>query len=234
MSKRFCDTMVWDDTWFQDLPTDLKCLWWYLFCRCDFAGAWKVNKKLAEFQIGYKINWEEATRILNGGKERISFCENEWLIKDFVNFQYGEKIFSSEHPFHKKICAELNKKRVCHTLSDTPQEKEEYKEKDINKGVVKGERENNKTIPPKPEWVETYFEELKLSKNEAEKFIDHYTATGWKVGGKSQMKDWRAAARNWKRNSFKYSNAQKGIENGIETDAKRERREQLERLSKEN
>lgn len=30
-------------------------------------------------------------------------------------------------------------------------------------------------------------------------FIDHYTSNGWKVG-KSAMKDWRAAVRNWERN----------------------------------
>jgi len=30
-------------------------------------------------------------------------------------------------------------------------------------------------------------------------FIDHYISNGWKVGGKTPMKDWKAAARNWER-----------------------------------
>ena len=34
---------------------------------------------------------------------------------------------------------------------------------------------------------------------DAEAFIDHYTSNGWKVGGKSPMKDWKAAVRNWER-----------------------------------
>jgi hypothetical protein len=38
--------------------------------------------------------------------------------------------------------------------------------------------------------------------SEAEKFCDHYDSNGWKVGGKSPMKDWKAAVRNWLRNDF--------------------------------
>ncbi|MDY7397028.1 transcriptional regulator [Aureibaculum sp. 2210JD6-5] len=35
------------------------------------------------------------------------------------------------------------------------------------------------------------------SKTEAEKFFNYYESNGWKVGGKTDMKDWKAAARNW-------------------------------------
>lgn len=41
-----------------------------------------------------------------------------------------------------------------------------------------------------------------------ERFIDYYTSNGWMVGGKSPMKDWKAAVRNWLRNDY-YSPAQK-------------------------
>ena len=30
-----------------------------------------------------------------------------------------------------------------------------------------------------------------------ERFFDYYEANGWKISGKSQMKDWKAAVRNW-------------------------------------
>ena len=33
---------------------------------------------------------------------------------------------------------------------------------------------------------------------DAERFVDHYTANGWRIG-KAPMKDWRAAVRNWAR-----------------------------------
>jgi uncharacterized protein YdaU (DUF1376 family) len=60
----------------------------------------------------------------------------------------------------------------------------------------------------KPEWKEVanyMFEHLKTKNQswpkeklqvEAEKFINHYTTNGWKVG-KNQMVDWKAATRNW-------------------------------------
>ncbi len=28
-------------------------------------------------------------------------------------------------------------------------------------------------------------------------FVDHYTANGWKVGGRTPMRDWQAAVRTW-------------------------------------
>jgi len=35
---------------------------------------------------------------------------------------------------------------------------------------------------------------------DAERFIDHYTSNGWKVG-KNPMKDWKSAVRTWEKNS---------------------------------
>ena len=36
---------------------------------------------------------------------------------------------------------------------------------------------------------------------DCERFINYYESNGWKVG-RSQMKDWKAAVRNWERSSF--------------------------------
>ena len=41
---------------------------------------------------------------------------------------------------------------------------------------------------------------------DAETFIDHYQSNGWRVGGKSPMKCWKSAVRNWHRRSQKDSN----------------------------
>lgn len=51
--------------------------------------------------------------------------------------------------------------------------------------------------PPSPEDVEAYASEKGLD-IDADRFCDFYASKGWKVG-KSPMKDWRAAARNWAR-----------------------------------
>jgi len=44
------------------------------------------------------------------------------------------------------------------------------------------------------------------SLTESEKFIDYYESNGWKVG-KNAMKNWKAAASNWAKNSSSFSNS---------------------------
>ena len=48
-------------------------------------------------------------------------------------------------------------------------------------------------------FLKTYTESNRSenSKTEAKKFFNYYESNGWKVGGKTAMKDWKAAARNW-------------------------------------
>jgi hypothetical protein len=53
--------------------------------------------------------------------------------------------------------------------------------------------------------IKMYFAEKDASQEEAEKFFNHYESNGWLVGGKSKMKNWQAAARNWLLNSKKFN-----------------------------
>jgi hypothetical protein len=74
------------------------------------------------------------------------------------------------------------------------------------KEVKKGRMEEEKTLDsahvrsPRPtvEDASAYFAELSMPASEAQRFVDYYTANGWKVG-KNPMKDWKAAARNWRK-----------------------------------
>lgn len=52
--------------------------------------------------------------------------------------------------------------------------------------------------PPTREEVEAYAKAEGLDVDAA-RFVDHYAANGWKVGGHAPMNDWKAAARNWSR-----------------------------------
>lgn len=53
--------------------------------------------------------------------------------------------------------------------------------------------------------VETYFVESKVTKIEAQKFFNYYESNGWKIGGRSPMKNWKAAANNWMLNAEKFN-----------------------------
>lgn len=77
------------------------------------------------------------------------------------------------------------------------EEETETKEKDTLKGIQK---EKNKIFQkPTIEEIDAYCRE---SQNyiDVGRFFDFYECKGWKVG-KSPMKDWRAAVRNWARSS---------------------------------
>jgi outer membrane biosynthesis protein TonB len=56
--------------------------------------------------------------------------------------------------------------------------------------------------PPTLEEVKAYAAEKRFDLD-AESFIDHYAANGWKVGGRAAMKDWKAAVRNWMRSPYR-------------------------------
>lgn len=55
--------------------------------------------------------------------------------------------------------------------------------------------------------VQEYFEAQKYPLLEAQKFFNYFQSNGWLVGGRTKMKDWKAAARNWMLNAKKFTTA---------------------------
>ena len=90
------------------------------------------------------------------------------------------------------------------------QEKEKEKEKDKEKEKEGGEapptppKARARFIPPTPEEVAAYCRERGNGVN-PQRFVDFYSAKGWRVGGQP-MKDWQAAVRTWEgREDYGYS-----------------------------
>jgi hypothetical protein len=63
---------------------------------------------------------------------------------------------------------------------------------------------NTMQIPSLDE-VLIFFKLENFPEIEAQKFFNHFESNGWKVGGKTSMKNWQAAARNWIINSQQFS-----------------------------
>lgn len=72
-----------------------------------------------------------------------------------------------------------------------------------------GEKEKKssakKKESPSLESVKEFFKVEVYPEIEAERFFNYYTSTGWLIGGKTKMKDWNAAARNWMLTTSKFS-----------------------------
>jgi hypothetical protein len=61
------------------------------------------------------------------------------------------------------------------------------------------------TTVPSLEMILEYFSFKESSQMEANKFFNYYSSIGWLIGGKTKMKDWKAAARNWMLNTAKFA-----------------------------
>jgi len=72
-----------------------------------------------------------------------------------------------------------------------------------NKEIEKKEGKGKIFVPPTLEEVSGYCFE-RNNHVDPQKFIDYYTANGWKVG-RNKMIDWRAAVRTWERNNYQRS-----------------------------
>jgi hypothetical protein len=77
----------------------------------------------------------------------------------------------------------------------------------LQKGITpKKEKEN---VPSNLDEVLTFFKQENYPELEARKFFNHFQSNGWKVGGKTPMKDWHAAATKWMLNNQNYSTTTK-------------------------
>lgn len=81
----------------------------------------------------------------------------------------------------------------CHTLQDKDKDKDKDSKKDLPSGRSK--EAQKRFTPPSVADVEDYCREICIE-IDAERFVDYYTARGWKVGGEP-MQDWQSAVRVW-------------------------------------
>lgn len=124
-----------------------------------------------------------------------------------VQKMLGCETYWAQKKREQKARAALEIKTVGKTLDcvgffPTSPSKSIEKEQDIDIEIEKEKKNNKKKTasrfqPPTIEEVKAYC--LERNNNvDAERFIDYYTANGWKVG-KNPMKDWKAAVRTWER-----------------------------------
>lgn len=80
--------------------------------------------------------------------------------------------------------------------------------------VRKSKKGGSRFAKPTLDEVLIYANEIGLPRIEVDKFYDRAESIGWLVG-RNPMKDWRAALRNWKRNSEQWSKNTYGKVNGV-------------------
>ena len=76
------------------------------------------------------------------------------------------------------------------------------------------ENSNKRGHPQDENEVILFFKKGDWPKIEAQKFYNHYQSNGWKIGGKSVMVDWHAAAKKWMLKAAEIKNSKNVSKNG--------------------
>ena len=93
-------------------------------------------------------------------------------------------------------------KKEVQKLNRSKEEKEKLRQKKNSSNSPVGD---GGFTYPKLNEVQEYFVSQKFPQVEAQKFYNYFQSNGWLVGGKSKMKDWKAASNNWMLNAKKYT-----------------------------
>ena len=121
MSKRFCDTNLWECSWFLDLSPEHKNIWQYLERNCNCAGIWEIDIPQIKRKIGCsQINLSSFIQEVNKDYDkltgdpitvkRIMLVSNNtklWFT-GFISFQY-EKGNNGVNPNIPAIIGVLNR-----------------------------------------------------------------------------------------------------------------------------
>jgi len=147
---------------------------------------------------------EEGRRLVEVGPQR-------WRA---VNYEYYRHLASTEDKAAKNAerqrrfragkaakslgsNAPVTHRNACHDIAEA--EAEADTEADKNKRTP---QRNKKFTPPTLDEVRSYVAENGYT-FDPEAFHAYYTTTGWKVGGKAPMKDWRSACVTWQKREGK-------------------------------
>jgi hypothetical protein len=199
MAKRFTDTDKWKKGFIRNLPAKYKLLWLYILDDCNHAGIWDTDFEVASIRIGSKINSTEAAKVFES-QIKIFDDGNKWFIPKFIDFQYGT-LNENSRP-HQAVIKLLDKYDVYNIEGISPVDVAGFE------GEIKNPVKVKRFKKPTLQEVLSYCVERENAV-EGTKFFDFYESNGWKVG-KNPMKDWKAAVRNWEKNSYETAQSKKG------------------------
>lgn len=143
MAKRFSDSFKWDDPFFSNLSNEHKLLWIYMLDKCDHAGIFKVNKRMADFCLNTKVDWKAVEGAFKGRVYPLN--SEKWFIIKFIEYQYG--VLEENNRVHHSIIQILKKVGAYKLLTRPLQgakEQEQEKDKDQDKDKDKDNINNFK------------------------------------------------------------------------------------------
>lgn len=201
--KRMFAQRIIDSDAFLDMPASAQALYFHLAMRADDDGFIDNPRKIQRI-CGAGV---DDLKLLAAKSFLIPFESGvvvikHWKIHNYIaKDRYTPTIHSEE-----KAMLELDENKAytpciqdvyrpyteCIQNDDTDKIREDKNRSDKSRE----EKKSTRFTPPTLEEVTAYCRE-RGNNIDPQHFIDYYQMNGWKVGGKTPMKDWKAAVRTW-------------------------------------
>lgn len=198
--RMFAKTIIDSDA-FLDMPLSTQALYFHLSMRADDDGFINNPKKIQRM-IGCS---DDDLKLLLAKSFVIGFETGIIVIKHWRMHNYIQKdrykptIYQGEK---SQLTEDKNNvyslDTECIQLVSNVDTQVRLGKDSLELGEDKErDKKNSRFVPPTLEEVSAFIAENGY-RVDAGRFIDYYTANGW-MAGKTKMKDWKAAVRNWHR-----------------------------------
>lgn len=198
--RMFAKTIIDSDA-FLDMPLSAQALYFHLSMRADDEG-FVNNPKKIQRMIGAS---DDDCKLLVLKRFILTFESGVIVIKHWKIHNYIQKDrFKKTVYVEERATLSINGNNAYTeciqgvSALDTQVSigKDSLVEDSIEESIPK-KKAASRFIPPTLDEVKAYCQE-RQNNVDCERFINYYTANGWKVG-KNPMKDWKAAIRTWER-----------------------------------
>jgi hypothetical protein len=220
--RRMFSLKIIDTDMFLDMPQSTRLLYYELCMRADDDGFVASPKKILKM-VGCS---EDDYKILMAKQYIIPFESGICVIKHWLvhNLIRSDRYIETEYELEKSMLVESNNKYELTDINVIPNGNQMEPQVRLGKDSI-GEDNNSGTSPQKNTFKPPTLEEVQAyckernNKVDAERWMNHYTSNGWKVG-KNSMKDWKAAVRTWEKSEIAQAKPQQ--KNGFDNFKKRE------------
>jgi hypothetical protein len=209
--RMFAKTIIDSDA-FLDMPQSSQLLYFHLSMRADDDGFINNPKSIMR---NAKCN-DDDIKLLITKKFIIPFESGivvikHWKIHNYIaKDRYKETKYKEERALlsldeNNSYTRCIQAVHECETQDRLGKGRIEedninYIIEDVSQAKTPPKRTTKKFVPPSLEDVIAYCNE-RGNNVDAQRFIDYYSANGWKVG-RNAMKDWKAAVRTWEKNGY--------------------------------
>ncbi len=186
--------------WLVVLSASARLAWVLLLGYCKGSGSSNKVKRLDALVASrmWFIGEEDVRQMeqaaINDGALVIE--DGHWIVTNWAEYQDDSTNAERQRRFRdKKKDSDSNGSNALHN-GVTVEERKGKERKDISSEIAR-EKGKPSALSEVTDFFWQYFPDRDV--NECEKFWDHFTANGWKQGGRAPIKNWEAAFRNWMR-----------------------------------